>query len=161
LVIDSLHDEYLNDFDVAQVRGEIGWMFDCCNEWGFWFTTGVQHDDIGQSNLRYEVINQNAIYHRRYFSRGGEARLWGGVTDDSHGLVGADFFVPVGCNCGIEGGFNYVIVGKGDNEQFSDETWNLGLNVVWTLGGNRCRPNKYRPLFDVADNGSMMVTRRQ
>ena len=40
-----------------------------------------------------------------------------------------------------------------------EESWNIGINVVWHLGrtAKRGARSPHRPLFRTADNGSFMV----
>ena len=67
----------------------------------------------------------------------------------------------------MEGTFTYVIPGRkqvinidgrGDASSFSPAAWNVGLNLVWYQAGRsrRSLASPYRPLFEVADNGSMI-----
>jgi hypothetical protein len=163
-VFDYLRDEFYQTFSVGQLRGELSWLWDCQNELGFWFATGVMDSDNANDNVflgadEYSAINQYAFFYRRRFCRGGEGRLWGGFTGNSGGLVGADFRLPISKGWALESGFNYIINENNQNEIFRDETWNVGMNLVWYWGGNaKCR-SLYRPLFNVADNGSFMVNR--
>ena len=40
-----------------------------------------------------------------------------------------------------------------------NESWNVGMNLVWYPGGvSRYRSRYHRPMFNVADNGSMFMT---
>ncbi len=159
LVFDWLHDEFYDNFDVAQLRGEISWLFDCRDEVGFWFATGVIDDQVKHQIFApadFEIIDQYAFFYRRRFCQGGDGRIWGGFNGNDAGLVGADFSLPIAKCWSIEGGFNYVISDHHTQGQ-TDETWNLGMNLVWSWGGNACCRNAYRPLFNVADNGSLMT----
>ncbi len=159
LAFDWLHDEFYDNFDVAQVRGEISWLYDCRDEIGFWFATGVIDDQVNHQFLSpatFEVLDQYAFFYRRQFCRGGDARIWGGFTGENAGLVGVDFSLPIARCWSIEGGFNYVISDR-QTQGLTDETWNLGMNLVWSWGGNAFCRNAYRPLFNVADNGSLMT----
>jgi hypothetical protein len=44
--------------------------------------------------------------------------------------------------------------------QFSPAAWNLGVNIVYYPAGRsrRSLASPYRPLFEVADNGSLIRT---
>jgi hypothetical protein len=159
LVFDWLHDEFYDNFDIAQLRGEISWLFDRRDEIGFWFASGVIDDRVSHQFLApadFEVIDQYAFFYRRRFCQGGDARIWGGFTGNDAGLIGADFSLPVAKCWSIEGGFNYVITDH-HTQGLSDETWNLGMNLVWSWGCNACCRSAYRPLFNVADNGSLLT----
>ncbi len=169
LVYDWLHDEYFENFDVAQLRGELSWVWNCRNDIGFWFATGISNSDSRLDLAdRYEAIDQYNFFYRRRFCGGGDARVWGGFTGSGltpsggtmAGLIGADFEVPIARGFAFEGGFNYLIPSGGGNRAFSEETWNLGCNLVWYFGANAPCFDPDRPLFDVADNGSFMTTLR-
>jgi hypothetical protein len=68
----------------------------------------------------------------------------------------------------MEGTFTYLIPGQtrsvvvdstsGMTSNFSPAAWNLGLNLVYYPAGRarRSLASPYRPLFEVADNGSMI-----
>jgi hypothetical protein len=165
VAFDWLHDSYYETFNVAQVRGELGWLWDCQNELGFNFATGVREGEVESGEEIFDeftAINQYAFYYRRRFCRGGEGRLWGGWTTGAPGgLVGADFRLPISCSWAVESGFNYLIANNDDLENnHSNESWNIGVNLVWYPGGTAACGSAYRPLFNVADNGSFMVRPR-
>jgi hypothetical protein len=118
--------------------------------------------DTTETTIRYKPIDLYAFYYGHHFCNGGEGRIWGGFTGGTGGLVGADFSVPVCDKLSLESGFNYAIphrVGDGD---VPPESWSLTVNLVWhpfsCAHAAYCSP--YRPLFNVADNGSLMVDRQ-
>ncbi|HZZ29276.1 MAG TPA: DUF6666 family protein [Pirellulales bacterium] len=161
VVFDWLHDDFFGDrFDICQIRGQLGWQWNRCNEFGFWFATSVVND------FGFQTLDQYNFFYRRQFCSGGDVRIWGGFTGGNAGgfdggLVGADFEVPLARRWALDGGFNYFIpTAKPGNGGFSEETWNLGFNIVWYLGGTAQCYNPYRPLFNVADNGSLMTISR-
>jgi hypothetical protein len=42
--------------------------------------------------------------------------------------------------------------------RFTRESWNVGVSLVWTpFGGCKRGTNYYRPLFNVADNGTFVT----
>jgi hypothetical protein len=43
-----------------------------------------------------------------------------------------------------------------------EEAWNLGMNLVWHYGkrAKQCFKGQYRPMFEVADNGSLILDNR-
>jgi hypothetical protein len=161
VAFDWLHDDlYGAGFDIGQIRGYEGWQWNCRNEIGMWFATHV-NDSSG-----FQALDQYNIFYRRQFCRCADVRFWGGFTDNrgavSGGLVGADFEVPLAKRWAIDGGFNYLIPsGSSSSVKFNNESWNLGFNLVWYVGGTAeccCTPN--RPLFNVADNGSLITIKR-
>jgi hypothetical protein len=156
-VFDWLHDDFFGDsFDIGQIRGQLGWQWNCRNEIGFWFATGVMQSS------GFQTLDQYNIYYSRRFFNGGDIRAWAGFTGGNSfatgTMVGADFEVPVARRWAIDGGFNYLIPSdRADNGGFAEETWNLGMNLVWYIGGTAPCNCPSRPLFNVADNGTLMT----
>ncbi|MEN0112050.1 MAG: DUF6666 family protein, partial [Planctomycetota bacterium] len=102
--------------------------------------------------------------YRKHGPMGGEVRVFGGLDDDSKGILGADGVLPLTDSWSIRTGFTYVIPeedagGVGAEE----ESWNIGTNLVWHYGkrARRCHRGPFRPLFEVADNGSLIVDDEQ
>jgi hypothetical protein len=158
VVFDWLHDDFFGaPFDVGQVRGQIGYQWNRRNEFGFWFGQNVMQTSD------FQTLNQYDFYYRHQFCRGGDLRFWGGFTggNSSHvsgGLFGADFEVPLAKRFAIDGGFNYFIPSdSAGNGGLREETWGIGCNLVWYLGGTAECYTPYRPLFDVANNNSLMT----
>ena len=68
----------------------------------------------------------------------------------------------------MEGTFTYVIPGPsqtvvlpppgGGTIRYSEQAWNVSVNLVYypACRSRRSLASPYRPLFDVADNGSMI-----
>ena len=126
---------------------------------GFWFGVNVIDTDA------FQTLDQYDFYYRRQFCHGGDFRIWGGFTGTSGatsgGIVGADFEVPLAKRLAIDGGFNYFIPSDSSaNGGLRDETWGIGCNLVWYLGGTAECSTPYRPLFDVANNNTLMTILR-
>jgi hypothetical protein len=182
LVFDYLHDEWDYSADLAQLRGELSWLWaggpSCgCNEIGFWFTAGVNDSNnlivqrpvfLGGGNVR--VVSSNAtlavndiyaFFFRRQFACGGQGRLFGGFTGNSQGLVGGDALLPINPNWSLRSNFLFATAGSGDSTTepgFARESWNVGISLVWTPCGRAAGCQSYnRPLFNVADNGSFLT----
>src|SRR5262245_55353592 len=68
LVFDFLHDEWDYSADLAQIRGELSWLWCGCNEIGFLFAVGVNDSDnlvvrqpvFGDSDATTRFVNTNA-----------------------------------------------------------------------------------------------------
>jgi hypothetical protein len=176
LVFDYLHDEWDYSADLAQLRGELSWLWCGCNEVGFWFTAGINNANninirqpVFASDGSIRVINANAtlavndlyaFFFRRQFACGGQGRLFAGFTGNSQGLVGGDAQLPINPNWSLRSNFIFVTSGSSSTTDpgFTRESWNVGISLVWTpcprgLGG----ANYNRPLFNVADNGSFVT----
>ena len=175
-----MNDHWYATTNLFQVRGEIGWVYPAGHELGLWASRGLNKSgdranvvfqgaaisgDIGS-----EPIDLYAAYYRRTFCEGGDARVFGGFTDHSQAIVGADFRVPVTCNWGFQGGFTYLIpsneydrttTGSLRFDDVPEDAWNVNFGIVWSFGGRmRDKCNYHRALIPVANNGTFFMDRR-
>jgi hypothetical protein len=178
LVVDYLHDEWDYSADLLQLRGELSWLWCDRNEIGFWFTAGVNDSEnlsvrrpvfSGTGNAvsfvdgtgTLEVNDLYAFFFRRQFACGGQGRLYGGFTSNSQGLFGGDAQFPLNPCWSLRSNFIYVTPGSDDSPsdpRFTRESWNIGISLVWTpFAGRRGKGDYYRPLFNVADNGTFVT----
>jgi hypothetical protein len=176
VVIDVLSDKwYYDDLSLTQLRGELSWVFPQCHELGAFITSGTKtnrmasvrwNNDAQRTTIEeYEPTDLVAFFYRRRFDAvgGGYGRAYGGFTGNGGGLVGADFDLPLTENWALRTNFNYLIPKDGNNRvAYLDESWNVGLSVVWYPGRRKAVGNDYfRPLFDVADNGVFIPRRSE
>jgi hypothetical protein len=88
-------------------------------------------------------------------------------VDGGGGIVGSMLRAPIARSLALESTFTYVIPDKsrtvtidedGDSITYAPSAWNLGINLVYYPAGRsrRSLASPYRPLFEVADNGSMI-----
>ena len=167
LVFDYLNDSFVDNITVSQLRGNLSYVFDC-HEVGFWFTAGM-HDttfasaptDSTPFSITYKPIDLYAFYYGHRFCNGGEGRIWGGFTGGTGALVGADFSVPVCDNLALESDFDYAIPRGVGSNSIPPESWNLSISLVWHpfCGARASYDSSYRPLFNVANNGTFMIDR--
>lgn len=162
IVYDHLWDEFNEDFDLGQLRGELGYLYRG-HELGFWWTAGVDgfepEEDSTSGVLSYDAVDLYAFYYRRRLLAGGEGRLWLGWTENSDGMFGGDIRMPLSNDWELTGTFNYLAPQEESSEEFR-EAWNIGINLVWYVcpnGATSCGTNRYRPLFSPADNGTFIV----
>lgn len=159
---DLLQDDLDNDIDLQQLRYEISIKSPQGREVGF-FGTNSTNDELAGGVL-YETVDQYALFYRWAFGNGYESRLWGGATGDGEGLFGGEFHAPLSNRWEVQTGFNYLITDANDGlAGVSQESWNIGINLVWHLGKTAKRGchSPYRPMFAVADNGWMFVDQAQ
>ena len=168
-VFDYLHDDFLVDMDLVQVRAELSIVGPSGNDVGFWGAFGVRDDDgvipfpffvPAAAVFEWKVIDQYAFFFRHEFYNGGNARVWAGFTGTGDGLLGFDASAPLSQRLTLQAGFNYLIPQEGREPGAPiTETWGLGINLVFTPGHRRaCSPfNPYRPLLPVADNNTFFV----
>jgi hypothetical protein len=159
-VYDQLFDEFTESLDLAQVRGEMSYLWNR-HELGFWFSANVHSEIIasGTDQFEYTTVDLYAWFYRCRLYGNGEGRIWAGFTDDSAGLVGADFRAPITASLALESNFNYL--SPQDDEQGQNEGWNVGMSLVFHLGNSSTGAglSRYRPLFNVANNGVLMTRR--
>ncbi|MFM8634268.1 MAG: DUF6666 family protein [Planctomycetia bacterium] len=171
-VYDYLNDSYFDNVNVSQLRAELGYVWGY-HEIGFW---GAFH--LGQQAALFSPITNTVGqastedlytgYYRLHFGDANEWRIWGGSTAYQSGIVGSSLRAPMSKSLALEGTFTYLIPGRSEVYQLSPGTsitsspsaWNVSLNIVYypARRARRSLASPYRPLFDVADNGSMIRT---
>ena len=167
---DWLHDERNNGVDLAQVRTELSLVTCGCHECGLMAsfhsdnkTFAIPQEEGPTLHKSLQATNQYLLFYRLHGCRGGEGRVFGGVDDDSDGIVGADFLLPMQGCWSLQSEFTYLIPENSPGVIGSQqEAWNVAINLVWHWKGHarECHSNPYRPLFNVADNGSFIVDDR-
>lgn len=178
MVFDYLHEDWYANMDIAQVRGELSWVYPNCHELGFWFAAGVNSGRDNAARIfvngapvnpppveTWEAADLYAFFYRyRFAERGGEGRYFGGFTGDGDGLLGGDAWLPINNNWSIQAEYTYLIPSNNNAALAANanEAWNVSINMVWSPGF--CRNNggvSYnRPLFNVANHGSLILKRR-
>ncbi len=176
---DELNDDYYDHIDLQQWRAETSFVWPTGNEFGF---SGCFSTDTSQVATFIPVLNQTFMpvwqptnqykfFYRRSLCNGAWYRFWGGVTNHRDGLIGGDAFLPMTNHLALSFNLNYLIPEQGNGPSqtvgfagYQQESWNLAFSLVWFPGGvAKCggcpctQPGQYRPLFNVADNGSFMV----
>lgn len=175
VVMDYLHDEWDYAVDLVQLRGEISYRLNECNEFGFWFTQGMNDDsDVARQTIpgtagqtfvdrevNFEITDLYAFFFRRQFRCGGEGRIYGGFTGESQGLVGGDLRIQLNQKWALENTFTYVTSGGDENvPDYQEDSWNVAIQMVWTpFAGRRgsCVPHPCRALLPVAHNGNFIT----
>jgi hypothetical protein len=126
-------------------------------------TDNVFEDVQQEETITFQPTDQYLLFYRKHGKRGGEGRVFAGVTDDSDGIIGADFLLPLHDTWSLQSSFTYLIPDEDAGSVGArQEAWNIGINLVWHWRGRarKCHSNPYRPLFNVADNGSLIVDDR-
>lgn len=176
VVIDHLNDSWYRSASLTNLRAELSWVFDGQDDLGFWFTHNTRNsvDRVSRLVINGNASNQTqtwtgtdlyAFFYRRQFGecRDGEARIFGGFTGQSDAVLGLDGRLPLTDTWSLQAGFTYLVPKQGSgtalNAAYAQESWNLGLGLVWVPGRAWANPNSryYRPLFNVADNGNFML----
>jgi hypothetical protein len=163
VVFDWMSDDIAEDLELNQLRGEIGYLYSPTGELGFWFTASDDSDysgRYGSFRATVEPTDMYAFYYRHTTCEGNELRMWGGFTDNSDGLFGADFQVPISDRFAIRGAANYLIPNEeSGHDGAEEESWGLGFSLVWYPGCRaRCvSSDLFSPLLRVADDSTFMV----
>ena len=170
-VYDYLSDTWFDNVDVSQVRAELSYVWGY-HEFGVWTANNVanQNSKSGTPLQRQTVGTTYDMYcgfYRLQFGDANEWKVWGGATGDGDGIIGSLLRAPMSRSLALEGTFTYLIPkdsktidvdGAGTGLGYSPAAWNVGLNLVYYPAGRsrRSLASPYRPLFEVADNGSMI-----
>ena len=169
-VYDYLSDSYFENVDVAQIRGELSYVWGY-HELGFWgaFNSTEQKGSFSPTAVSKGMVSTVDLYtafYRLHFGDANEVRVWGGASGNGQGVVGSTIRAPMSRSLALEGTFTYLLPDKSQTVQlgpmtsvtFAPSAWNLSANLVWYPAGRARRglASPYRPLFDVADNGSMI-----
>ena len=170
VVADLLHEEWFTTTDLVQIRGDLGWVYPSGWTFGFRFANNVQDDadftgtingtDFSDSSITTEDTYR--FYFRRDQPSGGYGEAFGGWSEGNQGIVGLQFDMPLGERVAMQSGFTYFL--NDDNQEGflggnPGEAFNIYLGLAFRPRG-RAYYNSYdRPLFDVADNGSLLITR--
>ena len=172
--------DYLNDHnkfstvDLKQMRAEIGYVWGY-HELGFWgaFNAGKGLSILpGSVNYTNNTVHTYNAFYRVQFGDANEWKIWGGASHEGQGYIGSLLRAPMTRSLALEGTFAYLIPGDTQTRAvstggfapletaatFTPMAWNLGLNLVYYPRGRsrRSLASPYRPLFDVADNGTMI-----
>jgi hypothetical protein len=166
-VWDYLRDDLYDDVDLSQIRGEVSYVWGF-NELGFWAAA----NSMGRKNIgpvgyaETETIDIYAGFYRLHFGDANELKAWSGGTGDGDFILGSLVRAPMNRSLALEGTFTYLIpqaaktipLADGTLQGYSGQAWNLAVNLVWypACRARRGLASPYRPLFEVADNGSMI-----
>ncbi len=167
---DWLKDDFYSELDVHQLRAELSWVSSCGNEFGVMAAISTA-DDQPEENMAapeefFEVNDQFAAFLRFPFERGGDGRIFAGATSDRDGILGADLTVPINARWSLQTAATYLIPEESSTANVGvpghvGETWGLSIGLVWYPGHCPVEGyNPFRPLFNVADNTSMLIDRR-
>ena len=144
-------------------------MNPCAHELGFRFAANTK-DSLSLSTVdTVDIVEEwettelyTFFYRRRLEDCGATASLFVGFSGDSDAVIGANADVPLSDRWALRTGFTYLIPEESSPGQgFLDESWNVSTGLVFFPGCRTARSNDYNhPLFNVADNGSMLIDRK-
>jgi len=159
VVWDLMNDERFHSLGYHQLRSELSVISGGTHEVGFTTTTALNDREV-DDDVFWEATDQYLLFYRFHGPKGGEGRFYAGGAKDSNGIVGSDLLLPLGDKFSLLAGFTYLIPNEPNGEDGAEEeAWNIGLGLVWHYHNQarKCHENCYRPLFNVADNGYLIV----
>ncbi len=171
VVVDYLKENWYATTETTQLRGDLGWVYPNGSAFGFRFGAFLQDDSntnqIAEQQTQLVTYSQDwyKFYLRRENTQTGMGEFFLGWTSNKQAVLGLDFDVPIAEKFALQAGYTYFLNGdqvQQVNEQFGgneNDAWNVSVGLVFRPSG-RCYYRSYdRPLFNVADNGSMMIIR--
>ena len=154
-VADVLDSSWYTDPRVVQVRGELSWAYPAGHSLGYRFQLGVQDfDDPQDRELSRSALDTHRFFYQHPLCGGGFGELFAGFTDESQALFGVDYDVAMSECVALRSGFTYLVPAEGD-----EEAWNIGLSLVFRPRGSCWYQHYHRPMFPVADNGTLIIRR--
>ncbi|MGI9515716.1 MAG: DUF6666 family protein [Pirellulaceae bacterium] len=164
LVADALREDWLPELDLVQVRSELSWVWGGSGStFGLRAANNIQ-DDRGFIGgpfvpaLNATTLDWYRIFYRHVGACGGYSEFFLGWTDERHTIIGADYDVPLGPRTALVTNFSYMDPDE-RLELTDNEAWNLSIGVTWRPRGTCWYKFYHRPLFNVADNSSMIISR--
>ncbi len=147
------------DPNMAQLRGQVGYLFRGGNEFGFESTYGTttSHKSYGGIPVEFRAVSQLNAFWRHIFKKGGETMIWAG-TPYRKGLIyesgragayilGASFKAPLSHSLSIEGHGMYM--GSRNGSAYTESrnyAANVSLAITYSFGGSKAGARPYLPL---------------
>jgi len=170
-VYDYLSDGWFTDVNVAQIRSELSYVWGY-HEIGYWGAHNVT-EQLGifaprrSTQITGTTLDLYTGFYRLHFGDANEWRVWGGASGNGEGLVGSSMRAPMTRSLALEGTFTYLIPKQTERATVDEvgtisttapAAWNVSVNLVYypARRSRRSLASPYRPLFDVADNGTMV-----
>ena len=172
-VVDYLREEWFANADLIQIRSEVSYVWQGGTSFGFRFARNAQDDatsgDFNNVPFTNNLVSTNQWF--RFFARhemasGGYGEVFGGYSDTDQGIVGLDLDFPITNRIAFQSNFVYYIADDDvpANQGFiggdPNDAFNVSVGFALRPGGRNYYRNYERPLFDVADNGTMTITRQ-
>jgi hypothetical protein len=172
LVADILHEEWFTESDLVQIRGDLSWVYGNGTTLGFRYATNVQ-DDVNSgvfdgnafTNLIQSTDDNYRFYYQRVAPGGGMGELSLGWTEGQTAL-GLDFDLPIAERVAMQSGFAYYLGDEGVPANAgqvggnAEDAYNIYVGLVFRPRGRAYYRSYDRPMFSVADNGSMLISRQ-
>lgn len=173
IAADWLNEAWYYDADMTQIRGELSWRAACNHEAGFAAVGGTKTKSAtgpipGTDSVmihNWQPTDWYGFFYRRRFGdcENSSARLLAGWTGESDALLAGDFQLAMSAQLTLAVNATVLVPQQAPGTGFAaghyQESWNLGISLVWTPWCHGTT-GYYAPLLNVADNGSFLVDRR-
>lgn len=172
LVYDFMWDNWFTDSQVIQARAELSHLWVGGTSFGFRYHGNASDDNtsgvlVGNDISEIRTFSEDSY---RFFLRheamgGGFGDFFIGWTDSRQTIVGFALDVPITHSLAAQTGVTYYgddTPATATTDQFGgylNEAWNIYTGFSWRPAGRQWYRGYDRPLFDVADNGSMLIRR--
>ena len=174
VVADVLHEEWFTETDLVQIRSDLGWVYSGGHTFGFRYATGVQDEESGTGTFNgqdftnfFQTTDDNyRFYYRHAAAWGGWGEAFVGWAESDQTVIGLDVDLPVTDRVSFQSGFTSYL---NDDEVPADsnfqggnlnEGWNIYVGMSFRPRGRSYYKSYDRPMFSVADNGTMIVRRQ-
>ena len=172
-VVDYLREEWFANSDLIQIRSEVSYVWQNGTSLGFRFARNAQDDptsgDFNNVPFTNNLVSTNEwfrFFARHEMARGGYGEVFGGYSETDQGIVGLDLDFPITNRLAFQSNFVYYIADDDvpANQGFiggdPNDAFNVSVGFALRPGGRKYYRNYERPLFDVADNGTMTILRQ-
>lgn len=172
IAIDYLNEKWFTEVDLTQIRGDIGWVYPNGSTLGFRYAFNVK-DDVAAgviNGTQFTNSVQSTQESYRFYGNC-DSDVYGlsegflGWTNNSQWVLGMDFDLPIRERLAMQSGFAYYLGEEGvpiPTNQVggnANDTYNIYVGLVFRPRGREHNRSYDRPLFSVADNGTMLITR--
>ena len=163
-VADILNEEYVSELELVQVRSELSWVWAAGSNAGFRFTRGVQDatSPVGGAflpSISAQAMDTYTLFYRMDVCHGGYAECYIGASDEQHTIFGGDYDLPLTPRTALYASFNYLSP-KDELRLTDNEAWNIQMGLTYRPRALDWYKFYHRPLFKVADNGTMVQSRK-
>ena len=165
---DWLQQDYYDDFDLGQWRGQFGYFLSPRNEVGVRVAVSDRQDDGSFAGIPVvlDPISQGSLYVRHYWPTSAVTTLWFGLAEghaeanvalgdlqplDERFLFGSDIYFPLNNRLAIYGEANFI-------QPADTGTVDAYLGVALFPGGScKALTRRFAPVLPVANNTSFSV----
>lgn len=156
----------------GQLRLQLGYLLNPCNEFGFWGTVYLHtdHKTAFAIPVSYRAIDQVNLFWRHYFENCAETMLWAGIPYNrglmfhkktpGQYIVGGSLRVPLTSCLSVDAHGAYMGPrGNHSSPRFQNYDANIciGLSYAFGVAGGCCEMDPIGPYLPVANNSNFFV----